>query len=238
MRARIACGDDRDTSLEAASGGIGSALVGSGRSGSGRGSSGSGRGSGGSGDARARQPGMMAPGTTTPALLLLLAVLLGPGLLLANGGTLRVANAEVGPYWVSIFTDPTPVRADTLDVSILITEIEGLDVVPGLDVTVRADPVGHDGTAQALTATREAADDPRYYAAKFSLGTTGTWRLTVDVRGDTGGGDVAFEVDARETRLLDRPLVLIFVSLLPLFLAAWWFLRPTSDGGKRQRASP
>jgi hypothetical protein len=163
-----------------------------------------------------------------------LLLLPGPGLLLANGGTLRVANAEVGPYSVSIFTDPTPVRADTLDVSVLITEIGGVEVVPGLDVTVRSEPVGHAGEARRRVATREAADDPRYYAAKFSLGTTGRWRITVEVQGEAGGGEVGFEVDARELRLLDRPLVLIVVSLLPLLLAAWWFLRGGPENGDKR----
>lgn len=170
-------------------------------------------------------------------MFVLLLLLAAPLLLHANGGTLRVANAEVGPYWVSVFTDPTPVRVDTLDVSVLITEIGESEVVPGLNVRVFAEPVEHAGAAHDLPATREAADDPRYYAAKFRLGSTGRWRLSVEVEGDDGDGATAFEVEAGELRLLDRPLVLIFVSLLPLLLAAWWFLRGTPAEGARAGAA-
>lgn len=171
-------------------------------------------------------------GARVEALIALLLLLAGPLLLHANGGTLRVANAEVGPYSVSVFTDPTPVRPDTIDVSILITAIGENEVVPGLDVRVRAEAVDHDAEARDLPATREAADDSRYYAAKFSLGSIGRWRISVEVEGDDGDGATAFEVEAREPRLLDRPLVLIIVSLLPLLLAAWWFLRGAPEHGE------
>ncbi|TVR63221.1 MAG: hypothetical protein EA422_09875 [Gemmatimonadales bacterium] len=163
-----------------------------------------------------------------------------PGVILANGGTLRVANAVMGDYRVSVFTDPTPVRPDSLDVSVLILQ-QGVEGVPdGVEVVVRTQllelrspeeaPAGaRVGMGDTLRATREQADDPRYYAAKFGLGAEGLWEISVRVRGEAGEGEAAFQVTARERGLLGHPLTIIFLALLPLVGAAWWLTR--DDGG-------
>jgi len=163
-----------------------------------------------------------------------------PGTLLANGGTLRLANVSMGEYRVSVFTDPTPVRPDSLDVSVLVIR-EGVDGVPdGLDVQIRTELLalgGEDietqplrvGAEERLQATREQADDPRYYAAKFGLGAEGRWRITVSVRGEAGEGEASFEVVAREAGILGQPLVLMILALLPLAGAGWWVMREPEE---------
>lgn len=158
----------------------------------------------------------------------------------ANGGTLRLASVPMGEYRVSVFTDPTPVRPDSLDVSVLILQEGVLGVPDGVRVTVRArlleahgehagEPGGEHGAAlprdHVLAATREQADDPRYYAAKFELGAEGRWEITVAVDGPDGTGEASFELRARERGLLGHPLVLVTLALLPLAGAAWWVLR-------------
>lgn len=185
-----------------------------------------------------------------PAFAFLIAA---PADLLANGGALRLANVVMGEYRVSVFTDPTPVRPDSLDVSVLVLQ-EGVEGVPdGLDVTVRtrfleprrgaaatdareregAPPVG---TEQTRPATRAQADDPRYHAAKFALGAEGRWRVTVAVRGDAGEGEASFEVTARERGLLGHPVTFVLLALLPLVIAAWWILREEEDTGSEGAA--
>ncbi len=157
------------------------------------------------------------------ALLLLLPLELG-----ANGGMLRLANLTMGAYRVSIYTDPTPVRPDSLDVSVLVVQ-EGLVGVPeGLEVLVRPRPLREPGPEREVRATREQADDPRYYAAKFGLGVEGPWEIVVEVRGEAGQGSASFEVIAREPGLLGHPAALILMLFLPLALAGWWLLRQDS----------
>jgi len=168
-----------------------------------------------------------------------------PGILLANGGTLRLANLSIGDYQVSVFTDPTPVRPDSLDVSVLIIQ-RGVEGVPdGVRVMVTSELLEYEGdpthrhsvevgTGQTLQATREQADDPRYYAAKFALGAQGLWKITVAVQGEAGQGEASFEVRARERGLLGHPLVLSLLALFPLGLA-WWLLAREGDDG---RSSP
>lgn len=156
----------------------------------------------------------------------LTALLAGPLQLLGNGGTLRLANVPMGDYRVSVFTDPTPVRPDSLDVSILVLQEGREGVADDVRITVRAEALDHAAPGTTARATREQADDPRYYAAKFALGHEGRWRITVDVEGELGAGSASFEVTARDPGLLGHPLVLSLLALLPLGALGWWLLTP------------
>ena len=188
---------------------------------------------------RASNPYPTRPLTAVLAVALLLAI---PGTLLANGGTLRLANVPMGDYLVSVFTDPTPVRPDSLDVSVLIFQDEVEGVPDGVGVTIRTEllelhaddgewPDARPGMGETLQATREQADDPRYYAAKFALGAPGRWLISVEVDGEGGHGEASFEVTAREPGLLGHPLVISFLALLPLGLAAWWIMKGEDEAG-------
>ncbi len=177
----------------------------------------------------------MRPGVSVLFLLSVSTLVAMPTMLWANGGTLRLANIAMGEYRVSVFTDPTPVRPDSLDVSVLVLQVGELGVPEGLDITIRTELIEYRGEHHAehpleahttsLRATREAADDPRYYAAKFPLGAAGVWKVTIELRGEHGDGDASFEITARERGLLGHPLVLLFLGLLPLAGAAWWIQR-------------
>jgi hypothetical protein len=183
-----------------------------------------------------------APGPrplTVAALVLAAAVatLVGPFEVLGNGGTLRLANVPMGDYRVSVFTDPTPVRPDSLDVSVLIVQDGREGVAEGVDVMVRATFLGGEATPRARRATREQAEDPRYYAAKFALGLEGPWRITVEVSGDHGEGAASFQVTAREPGFLGHPLVLSLLALLPLAALGWWLLREEEAEDEVSRAA-
>ncbi len=170
-----------------------------------------------------------------PALLVALAL---PTLVLANGGTLRLSNVPMGVYRVSVFTDPTPVRPDSLDVSVLVL----LEGEPGLaeevTVTVRAESLDHPGHQEEHAATREQADDPRYHAAKFGLGMEGRWRITVTVEGARGSGTAHFEIRARDPGIFGNPWFILFLALLPLGGAAFWILREDGDSGHDAAPAP
>lgn len=169
-----------------------------------------------------------------PALLLagLALLLTAPAALLGNGGTLRLANVAMGDYLVSVFTDPTPVRPDSLDVSVLVLREGRPGLAEDVEVRVRARSLDHPGPEVVRAATREQADDPRYHAAKFALGHEGRWSITVGVSGEHGSGSASFEVRAREVGLLRHPLVLSLLALLPLGVMGWWVLREEEGGGE------
>jgi hypothetical protein len=168
------------------------------------------------------------------AALVLHAVAPSPAL--ANGGTLRLANVPMGAYLVSVFTDPTPVRPDSLDVSVLIVSAASGAVIEGLDVRLRTRHLEGLRPEEERPATREQADDPRYYAAKFGLGAEGPWEIQVAVRGPEGSGEASFQVRARDRGLLGNPLVLILLALLPLILVGAWIARQPAEASAGAKA--
>ena len=167
--------------------------------------------------------------------LLALALLLGSSLWLltpmgpvqADGGTLRISNAPMGAYRVNVFTDPTPVPPDTIDVSVLVTFERGRGVAVGLEILVTGRRVDGQGSVVSKAATRDQAEDPRYYAAKFALGTVGEWEIQVSVRGPEGEGTVSFQIVVQEPGLLDNPFTILTLAFLPLVLMGWWLKRAT-----------
>lgn len=167
-------------------------------------------------------------------LLPLLGLLLLPGLVWANGGTLRLNNVSMGAYLVSAFTDPTPVQVDSLDVSVLAVFRNSGEVVPDLSVTVRTRHLDGSAPGDVRAATREQADDPRYYATKFGLGAEGAWEITVTVVGPEGEGEASFEVRARDRGVFGNPWFLSLMALLPLLLIAVFIFRQGGEEKTRE----
>ena len=169
-----------------------------------------------------------------PPILAVLALPLAPARPLhADGGTLRVANVPMGAYRVSVFTDPTPIPPDSIDVSVLATFERGRGVASGLEILVVARRVDGTGAAVRYPATREQATDPRYYSAKFALGSVGEWEVVVSVKGPEGQGEAAFQITAQEPGLFSNPYLILGAALIPLLLAGWWlrFSSPSTRPG-------
>ena len=149
-------------------------------------------------------------------------LLLHPKSLQADGGTLRAANVPIGPYRISVYTDPTPIPPDTIDLSVLATFERGRGLAPGLEIEVVARRMDGAGPVVRHAATKEQAEDPRYYAAKFALGAVGEWEISVSVRGPEGEGDVRFTVTVREPGFFGNPFLIIGFALAPLVLVGLW----------------
>ena len=187
---------------------------------------------------REKSPGLArGPVLVGVALAVVAAGLLLPRMGWANGGTLRLANVVMGDYRVSVFTDPTPVRPDSLDVSLLILQEGTLGVPEDLEVTVSSRALDGQAPGETLSATRGQADDPRYYATKFALGAEGRWEIGIRVSGPAGEGEASFEVTARERGILGHPLVLSLLALLPLVLVGIWILRQDEDESPHDASS-
>ncbi len=139
-----------------------------------------------------------------------------------DGGTLRVGNHPMGAYRINVYTDPTPVPPDTIDISILATYDRGRGVAQGLEIVVEARPLDFQGPTVTWKATRDQADDPRFYAAKFALGRIGLWEVLVRVRGPEGEGEVSFQLKAQEPGVFQNPYLILVLALAPLLLVGWW----------------
>src|SRR5262249_156491 len=64
-------------------------------------------------------------------------ITVSPGHARADGGTVRLSQ-RAGGYQVTVFTEPTPLRAGPVDVSVLVQDAATGQALPGAQVTVRA----------------------------------------------------------------------------------------------------
>jgi hypothetical protein len=171
-----------------------------------------------------------APSRIATAVAVLLLLAAAP--LLANGGTVRISREAVGPYLVSVFTSPTPLRTGEVDVSVLVQDTVR-EAVLDVPVMVEARPVGFEAAPVRYEATRRQATNRLFKAAKFPLTEAGDWELRVRV-GDEEGGEVSFRVELTDPTILDRPYLLAALILVPLLVLGWLLLgRADDDDGPR-----
>lgn len=117
-------------------------------------------------------------------------------------GTPQVLNAAAGPYLLSAWTDPDPLRADETHVVVAVTDPDTREpIITDVEVTVTmtslADP------ATVLTEVAGADNVNRLlFAAEFNdrVG-AGRWRVDLRASGARGLGEgVSFEVDVAPAR--------------------------------------
>ncbi|MCX2727625.1 hypothetical protein OO015_08970 [Thermomicrobium sp. 4228-Ro] len=129
--------------------------------------------------------------------LLMIATVLGTLLLAthstvdANGGQVRIANQPVGPYEVTVFTSPVPLRTGTIDVSVLLQRADTKEIVDGAELVLSVAPVGG-GTSLRYPVTRDQATNKLYYAAEFSIDQPGEYLFQLEIQAPEGAGSVTF----------------------------------------------
>ncbi|HEY1216663.1 MAG TPA: FixH family protein, partial [Bryobacteraceae bacterium] len=118
-------------------------------------------------------------------LVLLSAFCLGGTSLLADGGTLQFRK-QAGPFIVTVFTAPVPLRAGVADISVMVQD--GQDNSPVLDANVSIQLSKTDEQTIDAKATTSQAKNKLLYASAVEFPNPGRWRLGVRVgRGGTGG---------------------------------------------------
>lgn len=134
-----------------------------------------------------------------------------------DGGLVRL-HAGAGPYTVTVFSQPTPLRAGPVDLSVLVQERDG--GTPRLDAQVTLRLRQGDALLD-VPATRAAATNKLLYAALFTLPAPGPWEVTVTV----DGAPLAFTMQAGEAAsplwAFWRYLALPFVALGLYALHQW-----------------
>jgi hypothetical protein len=147
---------------------------------------------------------MSARPTATGPALVFLVMLLWPGAAHGDGGAVRLAQ-QAGPYRVTVFTAPTPLRAGPVDVSVFVQDAAGGEVLPDVTVRVTLTPAGRAGQALEARASHEAATNKLFQAATFDLPTPGPWQLVAAVEGPRGEARCAcqLEVEAPPPRWVE-----------------------------------
>jgi hypothetical protein len=94
-----------------------------------------------------------------------------------DGGVLRVSQAS-GPFVVSVFTAPEPLRAGRADVSVLVQASGTVVLDAAVELRLRAP----DGTEQMIAVSPRAAGNALLQSALVDLRPPGRWRLAVTAR--------------------------------------------------------
>jgi hypothetical protein len=134
-----------------------------------------------------------------------------------DGGVLRLSQSS-GPFVISVFTAPEPLRAGRAELSVLV-QARGAVV---LDATVALLVRAPDGTEQTLAATPGTANNQLFHSAVVELPTPGRWELRVTVRqaGLSATASCLLDVAPRATGLAAHWMPLS-LPLLCILLFVW-----------------
>jgi hypothetical protein len=151
-----------------------------------------------------------------------------------GGGTPQLAIVEAGPYRVSTWTQPNPIRVGVLHVTVAVFEApapgaragETGPLVLDAQVHVTLTPLGHAADTLTAQATRQNALNKFFYETDLELPSQGQWQAVIQVQGPAGGGSADFQIQALPPSRLGSLGTLAWPVLgglgLALVVAAWW----------------
>lgn len=180
---------------------------------------------------------------------LALILLFAPRSIQAHGGGVpQLINAEAGPYWVSVWTQPDPIRVGDFHVTVAVSEApkpgastrEAGELVLDATVLVQAEPVSQVGETLVAPATRDNAVNKLFYEADLTLPAEGLWRVDIQVNGAAGAGNAGFDIEALPPSAFNTLLRFgwpLWAGLgLVLVAAGWWVQMSRQQKGEVGRA--
>ena len=159
--------------------------------------------------------------------LLLLSLLLHCSPAMGDGGIVRVSE-NAGPWRITLFSSPTPLRAGPIDLSILVQEPETDASVLDARVNLMLQPLDGQADSILVEATRADATNKLLYAALLDLPAPGRWQVDVAVQlGDDGARITTTLVasDAIPPLLSLWTWLAIPAIVIVLFLCNQWLVR-------------
>lgn len=123
-------------------------------------------------------------------------VLLAQAPAFADAGRLQ-GSGQSGPFVLSLYTAPIPLRAGAVEVSTLVTDAENGEPVLDARVQVRLHREGGPALPFAVAASR-GGDGLRYFAAP-ALQEPGRWSIRVEVSSPLGTGSLERTVAVKES---------------------------------------
>lgn len=159
--------------------------------------------------------------------------LLLAGIARGDGGVLRLSQAS-GPFVISVFSAPEPLRTGRAEVSVLVQERGTVVLDAAVELRLR-DP---DGTERTLATSRGAADNQLLQSAFVELRTPGRWGLAVTVRRAGTSATVSCDLDVvPATAGLRAHWVPLALPVLCILFFVWreWLL---AFGGRRLDERP
>ena len=102
-------------------------------------------------------------------------------LLWADGGTVQL-QGQAGPYLVTVFSEPVPVRVGRVDLSVLCQRLADKGPVLDARVLVHLRRPGRGDILELTVPARHGnATNKLLYAAALNIPSSGVWRFSVDI---------------------------------------------------------
>jgi hypothetical protein len=100
--------------------------------------------------------------------------------LFADGGAV-LSRQESGPFVITVFAAPVPLRAGPMDLTVMV-QTRGLEPVLDAEVSIRLN-----GASEIVAAaSRSKAQNKLLYGATFDIPRPGEWKYTISVHNSAG----------------------------------------------------
>jgi hypothetical protein len=118
----------------------------------------------------------------------------------SDGGALRFSERRDG-YCISVFTSPTPLRAGSIDISVLVQDATTGKPLPDVPIVVYVEPVNHWQQRISAKATSAQATNKFFQSAQLELSVPGLWHVEVVVQGTKQDPKIGFDVEVGAPQL-------------------------------------
>jgi hypothetical protein len=155
-------------------------------------------------------------------------------------GTPRLLNAAAGPYLLSVWSDPDPLRADETHIVVAVSDPQTREpIVSGVEVNVSMTSVTEPSQTISVVAGVDNVNQ-LLYAAEFNDHlSAGRWRVALSVDGERGGSEVvSFEVDVEPARGVNWLWIGVGGMAVLLVLWAAAAMRDTNPAARSRGRSP
>lgn len=102
-------------------------------------------------------------------------------------------RGESGPFVITLFSSPSPLRSGPADLSVLVESVENHSAILDADVSIELRQ--RNGGEEAVKASHAAATNKLLYAALPDIPNAGTWAVTIRVRRDKAEGLVRGNIE-------------------------------------------
>lgn len=150
----------------------------------------------------------------------------------ADGGVVQFEKSA-GPFVVTVFTTPSPLRAGRVDISLMIQSRENEQPVLDCQAFIQLRKEG--AVSIRCEATHEAAQNKLLYAAPIKISEPGLWELEVTIKHDGNSTAVGGEI----TVASPAPVMLAYwrsLLLPPLIISLFglnqWLKRRGAERGR------
>jgi len=165
--------------------------------------------------------------TALPAILAVVLALCAPPLALADGGTV-ILYRDAGPFTVTLFAPGVPLHTGATDLSVLVQERAGGEVLFDPGVTLTATQPGAHAAPVAATLSHAMAANQLLQAANVRFSRPGKWRIALNVRRGEQTATLNTEVTVEPNR--SRAYMVWFYLLLPLAFILLFVAHQTLKG--------